>query len=141
MSAPGELALWLRPKIEADLKRWRDLEAAYLPGRPREGDVLWSVAREHAEQAEQAQARLAVLIVHEHVASRTGHYGTPFDFGCQVCHETDDGQGCSDVMADGWCETVLLLAYAYRFRPGYREAEWKPLLTPAEWITEAEGRE
>jgi hypothetical protein len=124
-----DLTAWLRPKIEADLKRWRDLEAAYLPGVPREGEWHWAEAREHAEQAE---ARLAVL--GEHYILRRGDTNEAYeefsvvsiggankDHGCATCHYY--GQG--GVRGAGYCRTVRMLARGYRHWLGYRET-WKP---------------
>lgn len=74
------------------------------------------------------EAELGILDQHAHVPTRTGAYGTPFDFGCRTCDEMSDPDGNSDVRPDGWCETIRLLGYAYRFRDGYREAEWEPYL-------------
>lgn len=120
-----DLAAWLRPKIEAELSRWRGLEAAYLPNVEREGEVLWWEARDHADQLE---SHLAILDQHKHVPTRTGFYGTPFDFGCTTCHEMSDPEGNSDVRADGWCETIRWLGYGYRHWLKYRDPEWVPYL-------------
>jgi hypothetical protein len=99
-----ELASWLRRKVGADLKHWRDLEAAYLPGVPKEGEWLWAGAREHADHAE---ARLAVLDEHD-----TRHWQA--------------GDRVYDCQWEAWpCRTVRLLGSAYRRQAGYREA-WKP---------------
>lgn len=105
--------------IEDDLKRWRDAEAAYLPGVPREGDWLWSEAREHAEQAE---ARLAVLAEHEIVPAGYESALTAYTVGCRVC-DYDDAYG--QVSPTGPCRTVRLLASGYRHRPGYQD-RWVP---------------
>lgn len=47
--------------------------------------------------------------------------GADKDHGCVTCHYY--GQG--GVKGYGYCRTVRLLGYGYRFRDGYRE-EWKP---------------
>ena len=44
------------------------------------------------------------------------------DFGCVACHYERGGH----VQGFGYCNTIRLLGRAYRFRDGYREAEWKP---------------
>jgi hypothetical protein len=127
--ADDELASWLRRKVGADLKHWRDLEAAYLPGVPKEGEWLWAGAREHADHAE---ARLAVLDEHyilwRHDTSEAYEEfsvvsigGANKDHGCVTCHYY--GQG--GVKGYGYCRTVRHIGYAYRRQAGYREA-WKP---------------
>jgi hypothetical protein len=116
-----DLVPWLRRKVGADLKHWRDLEAAYLPGAPKEGEWLWAGAREHADQAE---ARLALLDLHTPVA--TGSWTE-----CGECGPNNQGSTLIAVPGDGDdffyfpCRTVRLLGSAYRRQAGYREA-WKP---------------
>jgi hypothetical protein len=61
MSEP-DVAAWTRKHAEADLKRWRELEAAYAPNVEREGEVLWFQARERADDCE---AKLAILGEHQ----------------------------------------------------------------------------
>lgn len=121
----GDLAAWLRAILNADLTEWRSRKAHFLAVREKEGDYYYVEARERVARC---TAELAILREHRHVPTRTGHYGTPFDFGCRTCHEMSDPDGNSDVMADGWCETVRQLGWGYRFRGGYRKAEWEPYL-------------
>jgi hypothetical protein len=50
----------------------------------------------------------------------------PRDCGCVTCHYASQG----GVNGYGICRTVKFLASAYRHRPGYREEDWKPGVTP-----------
>ena len=127
MEAVNDLAAWLRPKIEADLREWRERKAHFQRTREREGDFHYFEARERVDRC---RAELAIIREHEHARTRTGAYGTPFDFGCTQCHEMSDPDGNADVRPDGWCETLCLLGYGYRYRGGWRR-EWAPYVSPA----------
>lgn len=113
-----DLTTWLRRQVEADLSRWRDLAAAYLPNVEREGEVLYFEAREHAAQYE---AALRLLDIHAPVPA--GYRGDGLiagEYGCHACHVHEQGTDPE------WpCITVRLLASGYCHRIGYRE-EWKP---------------
>ncbi len=140
--AGDELVPWLRPVIERDLSEWRECEAHFKAVRQREGDYHYFEARERVAQLE---AELAVL--DEHVIVHRGRDEDFFrrdlkviagrmppgvglvtigesegDFGCVTCHYERGGH----VQGFGYCNTVRLLGYGYRFRTGYRKAEWKP---------------
>lgn len=118
MSEQEELVPWLRPKIERDLSEWRDREAHFLAAREREGDYLYFEARERAAQLE---TELAVL--DEHAIVRVGYKDSRgidrLSCECATC-------GLGGPPDSYPCQTVRLLGCGYRFRPGYREAEWKP---------------
>lgn len=130
MSEPEGLVPWLRALLEYDLEGWRSRERAYLPRAEHEDKYLYARAREHAARCE---AELAVLDEHYILTrdDRNEAYeefsvvtigGANKGFGCVTCHYY--GQG--GVKGYGYCRTVRLVGYGYRFRPGYREAEWKP---------------
>jgi len=123
-----DLVPWLRPKVEADLKHWRDREAHFLAVREREGDYHYFEARERVAQLE---AELAILDEHyiltsgdrNEVYEEFSVYRFPShdcDFGCVSCHYYAQGA----VRNYGYCRTVKALASGYKHRPGYRE-EWK----------------
>lgn len=120
--ASDELVAWLRPKIERDLREWRDSEAHFKAVREREGDYHYFEARERVAQL---KAELAVLDLHAPVA--VGSWEE-----CGECGPNNQGSTLIAVPGDGDdffhfpCKTVRLLGYGYRFRPGYRKAEWKP---------------
>jgi hypothetical protein len=126
-----ELAAWLRPLLEADLKHWRDREAAYLPNVEREGEWLWHQARGHADRAATA---LAILDLHQPVAALGD---LPADAltcirnweECQECGPNNDRPAILAAPGLGEtfypCRTVRLLASGYRHQPGYRK-EWAP---------------
>jgi hypothetical protein len=113
VSGQDELVPWLRRLIESDLTRWRDREAHFRAVREREGDYDYFEARERVAQLE---AELAVLDEH-------GPFDPASDWlrdFCRACGELDHRRVSFP------CRTVRLLGRGYRFRPGYREAEWKP---------------
>lgn len=64
---------------------------------------------------------------HHHPANAPDSAHNVADFGCGTCHvHPHDGGTCGE----GWCRTVRLLAWGYRFRdlPGYTEVAggWAP---------------
>lgn len=158
----GDLAEWLRRRIEerrylaqhavelGNNAEWTEQSSGVLFfAEPTETDAwhgTWALGDSSVTRLAEANdprdtiarcgTELGILDQHVHVPTRTGAYGTPFTFGCQTCHEMSDPDGNSDVRADGWCETVRLLGYAYRFRDGYRGAEWEPYA-----VTLAKGAE
>lgn len=126
VSTHDELVPWLRGLLEHDLDGWRSLEVVFLPRAEHEDRYLHARAREHAARCE---AELAVLDEHK---SSGGMYPT-----CRTCADWSPGSYMGD--EEEWeeppddmsarahpCKTVRLLGYGYRFRPGYREAGWKP---------------
>lgn len=154
-----DLTAWLRRRIEERLYLakhaielgnaavWTELSSGVLmtvdPDAPQEDGGHWGgvhpfgdsslsrlmEANDPRDTIARCEAELGLLRQHKHLPTRTGAYGTPFTFGCETCHEMADPDGNSDVMADGWCETVCLLGYAYRFRDGWKE-EWAPYQDP-----------
>lgn len=106
MSA-AELVPWLRALLGDDLEGWHSLEAVFLPRAGHEDRHLYARAREHAARCE---AELAVL---------GEHAVTEWLVCCRAC------AGYYEPRADFPCQTVRLIGYGYRHRPGYRE-EWKP---------------
>jgi hypothetical protein len=70
-----------------------------------------------------ARCEFELALLDEHAVIRMPHQdarGVPGHFcECATC-----GFGGPDRSYP--CKTVRLLGYAYRFRDGYREAEWKP---------------
>ena len=50
----------------------------------------------------------------------------PMDCGCVTCHYASQG----GVKGYGICRTVKYVASGYRHKPGYREEDWRPGVTP-----------
>jgi Family of unknown function (DUF6221) len=135
VSGPDELAPWLRREVGQDMAAARDLiesEAAspvwsemtsgVLVTGPPEHDDTWSgtfamgdsrltrfiAGRDPRWVIADCEAKLAVLDEHD-------------------TRDWQVGDRSHDCQWRSWpCRTVRLLGYGYRFRPGYREAEWKP---------------
>lgn len=62
-----------------------------------------------------------LLRIHTHVSDAWDQRGdAEYDFGCQTCHYDMD---CGNVVASGWCETVVALVRSYRGWAGFKE-EW-----------------
>lgn len=116
-SESGEFATWLRKQIVDDLRKWRALEAAYLPDVEREGEVLWQEARERADGFE---AQLAILSEHE-----SYQCSNPEGLRCDRCASNQAYPSGAAIHEAYPCRTIRLLGSGYKHRPGYRE-EWRP---------------
>lgn len=80
----------------------------------------WDPARVLAEVA----AKRRILELHKHerakAPSRLVRQREASDIGCIICADWD-----GMTAAEGWCDTVRLLALPYAGRDGYRD-EWRP---------------
>jgi hypothetical protein len=132
---------WLRRTVEGDRERWQGVLAGFQEAPQRIAAVFGSeIAGKAAfagEQVTRCEAELAIL--GEHLILRRGEMpegyeefsvvrigGADKDSGCVTCHYY--GQG--GVKGYGICRTVKFLASGYQHRPGYREEDWKPGVTP-----------
>jgi hypothetical protein len=141
-----ELVPWLRQRIRerrylagraielGNAAVWTEQSSGVLvTGEPTETDHwhgTWAMgdssltrlmeANDPRDTIARCEAELAVL--DEHAAVPGYDPGGPV---CLVCG-VPAGPGYEDGVVRWPCRTVRLLGYGYRFRPGYREAQWKP---------------
>lgn len=149
----SDLAGWLRPLVEA---RKATAEAAaarstadwhrnaddyrndvcdsngdvvvYDEGTPTEEESAHIAANDPRDVIAQCEADLLTLDEHKHyLANAPDSADNVADFGCGTCHvHPHDGGTCGE----GWCRTIRLLAWGYRFRDlaGYASVAggWAP---------------
>jgi hypothetical protein len=134
----SEIAAWLRVQAQADIKAakaatpgpwansepgpWIDASSAGIIVQTRVGEDAAHIAR-HDPLTEEAQAESVLAILDEHEEIGRNSRGGPI---CNVCVNIGiESANDAEFYATYPCRTVRLLAYGYRYRPGYVQ-EWKP---------------
>ena len=109
----------------------------YDEGAP--GDAQFDHIAANDPQDTIARCETELAILDEHYILRNGDMNQkyeqfsiisppfpPMDCGCVTCHYASQG----GVNGYGICRTVKFLASGYRHKPGYREEDWRPGVTP-----------
>jgi hypothetical protein len=94
----------------------------YDEGRPSDAQFGHIAANDPRDTIARCEAELAVLDEHTPYVTTEPFNGRR----CVRCASDKAYPSGVAIMEAFPCRTVRLIGYAYRFRPGYREAEWKP---------------
>lgn len=130
VAVPGDRRARAAPAVTADVMSWltatldevereAGARAALIPS-------LSALAGSHTPVVlAGVEADRAILALHEQVPGEHQYRGRPAadsadPRGCCICDELD-----GIIISGGPCRTVLLVAFRYRHRPGWRE-ECKP---------------
>ncbi|WP_202946318.1 DUF6221 family protein [Pseudonocardia dioxanivorans] len=130
MSEPS-LVEWLSARLDEDERDDREAIDRFVSLYGADGLVIEIVGAPRGVLARakrglaEVEAKRRIIALHEHqdatAPSRDVRKRQPQqDFGCITCADWD-----GMTAAEGWCDTVRLLALPYADRPGYRD-EWRP---------------
>jgi Family of unknown function (DUF6221) len=114
-----------------------DYIVVYDEGAPSDAQFDHMAASDPRDAIARCEAELAILDEHyilyrSDTSEKYEQYSIisppfpPMDCGCVTCHYASQG----GVNGYGICRTVKYVASGYRHKPGYREEDWRPGVTP-----------